>query len=165
MSEQIEPNQDEERMPKDDVASKATLDDLLCQPLGEDKLRPEWYDQEPVMVKRVGDTSYEMWATGTFGTTSPDGDRFKGHDSAHDWLIERNVTDDQGLVSVLRNEGDWYSDMNRWFELIVYKVVRKNGIDHMHELYSGDEIYDEFDAEVFVDMINNAIERDAEEEE
>ena len=143
--------------------STATLDDLLCQPLSEDKLRPEWYPQGPMMAKRVGDISYEVWANGTFRTRSPDGHYFKGHDSAHDWLYERNVTDDHNLTHVVESKAGWNTDINRWFELIVYKVVRKDGIDRMHEWYSGDEIYDEFDAEVFVDMINYAIARDAEE--
>ena len=113
----------------------------------------------------MGDISYEMWVTGTFRTRSPDGHYFKGHDSAYDWLSERNIADDDDLVDVLNSKAGWHSEMNRWFELIVYKVMRENGFDHMHELYSGDEIYHEFDAEVFVDMINNAIERDAEEVE
>ena len=143
--------------------SKATLADLLYYPVNKDRLLPEWYDQGPVIAKRVGDTSYEVWVNGTFGTTSPDDNRFKGNDSAYDWLYERNVTDDHNLTHVLESKAGWNTDMSKWFELIVYKVVSENGIDHMHELYSGDDIHDEFDAEVFIDMINNAIARDAQE--
>ena len=147
--------------------STATLADLLYLPLTEDKLRPEWYDQGPVMVKRVGDISYEVWANGTFGTTSPDGDRFKGNDSAHDWLDSRNIKSDADLEDVLNNKAGWDTDMNRWFELIVYKVVRKDDIDHMHEMNSGELgwINFEFNPEVFVDIINDVIASDAEESE
>ena len=147
--------------------STATLADLLYLPLTEDKLRPEWYDQGPVMVKRVGDISYEVWANGTFGTTSPDGDRFKGNDSAHDWLDSRNIKSDADLEDVLNNKAGWDTDMNRWFELIVFKAVRKDGIDQMHEMNSGELgwINFEFDPEVFVDIINDVIASDAEESE
>ena len=102
---------------------------------------------------------YEVWANGTFGTTSPDGNRFKGCDSAHDWLSERNVTDDHALEAVLNSEAGWDTDMNRWFELIVFDVV---GCVR-YESSTGDDIYYEFDAEVFVDSINNAIASDAQE--
>lgn len=129
------------------------------------KLLPEWYDQGPVMAKRVGDISYEVWVNGTFTTTSPNGDRFKGSDSAYDWLRERNITDDRGLEAVLRSEGGWYTHVNKWFELIVFRIVSRNGVDHLCEMYNGDEIYDRFDAEVFVDMINDAIASDAQEVE
>ena len=145
--------------------SRATLDDLLCQPLGEDKLLPEWYDQGAMMVKRVGDISYEVWANGTFATTSPDGNRFKGHDSAHDWLYERNITDDHNLQAVLNSKAGWDTDMSRWFELIVFRFVHRNGVDHMHEMYSGDDMHYEFNPKVFVDIINNAIASDAQEVE
>ncbi len=143
--------------------STATLDDLVCEPLGAGQLRPEWYHQGPVIEKRVGDRLYAVWANGTFSTTSPDGNRFKGCDSAHDWLSERNVTDDHALEAVLNSEAGWDTDMNRWFELIVFDVVEKDTLTYFHESSTGVDIYYEFDAEVFVDSINNAIASDAQE--
>ena len=140
------------------------MDDLVCKPLDAGKLLPEWYDQGAVIKKRVGDKSYEVWANGTFGTTSPGGDRFKGTDSAYDWLSERNVTDDHNLEAVLNSKAGWDTDMNRWFELIVYDIVEEDGIIHFYETDSGSDIHHEFDAKVFVDMINHAIAEDAKEE-
>ena len=147
--------------------SRATLDDLLCDPIADNRLRPEWYDQGPVIAKRVGDMSYEVWANGTFGTTSPGGDRFKGGDSAYDWLDSRNIKSDADLEDVLNNKAGWDTGMNRWFELIVFKVVSENGIDHMHEMNSGELgwIHFEFEPEVFVDIINDVIASDAQEVE
>lgn len=145
--------------------STATLDDLLFEPLSKDNLLPEWYDQEPVMAKRVGDISYEVWVNGTFSTISPDGHHFKGGGSAYNWLYERNVTDDHNLEAVLNSRAGWNTGMSKWFELIVFKVVSKNGFDHMHEMYSGDDLHYEFNPGVFVDMINDAIARDAQEVE
>ena len=49
--------------------------------------KAEWFDQQPLMTKRVGDTSYEIWANGTFACTAPNGDRFKHEESAEKWLI------------------------------------------------------------------------------
>lgn len=144
--------------------SKATLDDLLYQPLSEDRLLPEWYDHGPVIAKRVGDRSYEVWANGTFGAISPDGNRFKCSHSACEWLESRNIKDDDDLEDVLNNKAGWRTGASRWFELIVFRVVSRNGLDHMHEMYNGDDLHYEFNPEVFVDMINDAIARDTEDD-
>ena len=75
-------------------------------------------------------------------------------------MSERNIADDDDLEDVLNSRAGWDTDMNRWFELIVFNVVSENGFDHMHEMNSG-EIHYEFNPEVFVDMINDAIASDA----
>ena len=145
--------------------SRATLADLLCDPIADNRLRPEWYDQGPVIAKRVGDISYEVWANGTFGTISPDGNRFRGGHSAGDFLDRHNIKSDDDLEDVLNNKAGWRTSANRWFELIVFKVVKRKGFDHNHEYYVGEDVQYEFNAEVFVDIINNAIASDAEEVE
>ena len=144
--------------------STATLDDLVCEPLGAGQLRPEWYHQGPVIEKRVGDRLYAVWANGTFSTTSPDGNRFKGCDSAHDWLSERNVTDDHALEAVLSSEAGWDTDMSRWFQLFTFRIVSEGAVDRMLLTHTP-EIHYKFQPEVFVDMINDAIESDAQEVE
>ena len=144
--------------------STATLDDLVCEPLGAGQLRPEWYHQGPVIEKRVGDRLYAVWANGTFSTTSPDGNRFKGCDSAHGWLSERNVTDDHALEAVLSSEAGWDTDMSRWFQLFTFRIVSEGAVDRMLLTHTP-EIHYKFQPEVFVDMINDAIESDAQEVE
>ena len=144
--------------------STATLNDLLYQPLSEDKLLPEWYDHGVVISKRVGDRVYEVWANGIFSTTSPDGNRFKGCDSAHGWLSERNVTDDHALEAVLSSEAGWDTDMSRWFQLFTFRIVSEGAVDRMLLTHTP-EIHYKFQPEVFVDMINDAIESDAQEVE
>ena len=121
--------------------------------------KAEWFDQQPLMTKRVGDTSYEIWANGTFACTAPNGDRFKHHDSAEDWLVERGITNDEQLRAIQNGEMEgWSCDMNRWFELIVFKVED----NRMTELYCGEPFF-EWDEDYASTDIHEAIENDKEE--
>lgn len=119
----------------------------------------EWFDQQAMMTKQVGNISYEVWANGTFGCTAPNGDRFKGHMSATDWLVERGITNDEELHSIIMGEKEgWSCDMNRWFELIVFEVED----NRMTELYNGEPFF-EWDEETAKIIIEEAIENDKEE--
>ena len=122
----------------------------------------EWFDQGAMMTKQVGNISYEIWSNGTFACTSPDGDRFKGHDSAADWLVARGITNDEELLAMATDEKEgWTCDMNRWFELIVFEIQEKDGLNHMTELYCGEPFF-EWDEETAKIIIEEAIENDKE---
>ena len=149
---------------KTENESRATLDDLVCEPIADNMRLPEWYHQGAVIEKRVGGRSYEVWANGTFSTISPDGHYIKDHNSAMDWLEARNVKDDDDLECLLNSKAGWDTKMSRWFELIVWDESEEKGRTVLTEAYSG-EIHYEFNPEVFVDMINEAIARDAQEVE
>lgn len=128
-----------------------------------EKNRAEWFNQQPMMIKRVGGISYEIWSNGTFACTAPNGDRFKHHESATEWLVERGITNDEELSAMQNGEKEgWSCDMSRWFELIVFKVQEKHGLNHMTELYC-DDIFFEWDEDYASAVIHEAIERDKEE--
>jgi hypothetical protein len=127
--------------------------------MNEQRRRAEWFDQEPLVSKEANGLIYEVWANGTFATTSPDGDKFKGHDSAQAWLFERGITNDEQLNSVCNNEDGWETDMTRWFDLIVFTPHNEGWT----ELYYLEPEF-EYDEEGFKEWIDGAIEEDSTEE-
>lgn len=121
--------------------------------------KAEWFDQQALLTKRVGDMSYEIWSNGTFACTAPNGDRFKHHDSATDWLVERGITNDEELSAMQSGEKEgWDCDMNRWFELIVFKVEG----NLKTELYCGEPFF-EWDEHYASTVIQEAIKYNKEE--
>jgi len=124
-----------------------------------DRVSAEWFDQGPLVSKEANGLIYEVWANGTFSTTSPDGDRFKGHDSAEAWLVERGITNDEQLSVVCNSEDGWDTDLSRWFDLIVFTPYKNEG---WMELYCGEPDF-EYDLESFNAWIDEAISIDAKE--
>ena len=123
----------------------------------------EWFDNEPVVSKEANGRLYEVWANGLFSITSPEGDRFKGSNSATDWLVEHGVSNDADLEEVMDDESDWDLDASRWFDLIVFDIEMKDGIRHIQELYCGEPAF-EYDEESFNEWIDEAIAQDSEDE-
>ena len=128
--------------------------------MNEERRSAEWFNQGPLVSKEANGLTYEVWANGTFATTAPNGDRFKGHDSAQSWLIERGITNDEQLNNVLNNENGWETDMNRWFDLIVFEFVPVVG---WVESYCGEEPCYDYDEEGFNAWIDEAIKLDEKE--
>lgn len=128
-----------------------------------ERLNAEWYQQGPVVHKTVGNRSYEVWSNGTFQCYSPDDERWKSGDDATGWLVERGITNDQQLSDIVFGEQDgWTYAHNKWFELIVYEFVETDGLRHMFELYSGDDVAYEYDLDGFIAWIDDAIAQDKE---
>ena len=122
-----------------------------------DRVSAEWFDQGPLVSKEANGLLYEVWANGTFATTSPDGDRFKGHDSAEAWLVERGITNDEELSDVINERNGWTLYNSRWFDLIVFAPYKNEG---WMELYHGEPEF-EYDEEVFNAWIDEAVADDA----
>ena len=127
--------------------------------MNEQRRSAEWFDHGPLVSKEANGLIYEVWANGTFSTTAPNGDRFKGVNSAEEWLVSRGITDDEKLSIVYNNEGGWDTDLSRWFDLIVF--TPHNG--GWAELYCGEPEF-EYDEEGFNAWIDQAIAQDNEEE-
>ena len=128
----------------------------------------EWYDFGTLVSKEANGLLYEVIANGTFACTAPNGDRFKGDDSAEEWLVEHGITDDEQLNAMLDNASTpdsltmsffdgWEVGMNRWFDLIVYARHK----DGWMEIYHGDDPLYEYDEDLFNDIITEAIAKDA----
>ena len=126
--------------------------------MSDERRSAEWFDQGPLVSKEANGLIYEVWANGTFATTSPDGDRFKGHNSAEAWLFERGITNDEQLSVVCNSKDGWDTDMSRWFDLIVFTPHDGGWM----ELYCGDPDF-EYDEEGFNAWIDEAIQEDAKE--
>ncbi len=126
----------------------------------------EWFDNGPVVSKEANGRLYEVWANGLFSITSPEGDRFKGSNSATDWLVEHGVSNDADLKEVMDDESDWDLDASRWFDLIVFDIEMKDGIRHARELYCGEPTfyYDEDDFNAWIDEAIAQDLKDGEEE-
>ena len=131
--------------------------------MSDERRKAEWFNQGSVASKEANGLCYEVWANGTFACTAPNGDRFKSHNSALTWLTERGITNDEQLNGILNSENGWDTDMNRWFELIVFDVVKKDGLNHCSESYSDDNVCYDYDDERFNTWIDEAIESDARE--
>jgi len=128
--------------------------------MNEERLSAEWYQQGPVASKTVGHRLYEVWANGTFQCYSPDGEGWKSGDDATDWLVERGITNDKELNSIVFGEQDgWRYAHNKWFELVVFEFVENGGLRHM---YSSDDVDYEYDLDGFMIWIDEAIARDKE---
>ena len=121
--------------------------------------RAEWFDQGPLVSKEANGRMYDVWANGMFSITSPEGDRFKGHNSATAWLVEHGVNNDADLEEVMDDESDWDLDESRWFDLIVFDVEMKDGIRHTQELYCGEPAF-EYDEVCFNEWIDIMIAQD-----
>tara|TARA_Y100000004_G_scaffold182206_1_gene228699 strand:- start:102 stop:644 length:543 start_codon:yes stop_codon:yes gene_type:complete len=126
----------------------------------------EWFDNGPVVSKEANGRLYEVWANGLFSITSPEGDRFKGSNSATNWLVEHGVSNDADLEEVMDDESDWDLDASRWFDLIVFDIEMKDGIRHARELYCGEPTfhYDEDDFNAWIDEAIAQDLKDGEEE-
>ena len=131
-----------------------------------------WFDQGPLATKDANGLRYEVWANGTFRTTSPDGDYFKGHDNAIQYLESNGITNDDELKKVLNSEEGWHTDMTRWFDLIVLKNLEPRWRGEGDEKYpplwqevSCGEPTFEYDEKGFEVWIDEEIKKDAEAED
>ena len=121
-----------------------------------------WFDSGPLATKDANGLRYEVWANGTFRTTSPDGDYFKGQDNATQYLESNGITNDDELNKVLNSEEGWHTDMTRWFDLIVFKQTKNPPT--WQEVYCGEPAF-EYDKACFEEWIDLAIKKDAEAED
>jgi len=128
--------------------------------MNEQRRSAEWFDHAPLVSKEANGLLYEVWANGAFATTAPNGDRFKGINSAEEWLVSHGITDDEKLSVVCNSEDGWNTNMSRWFDLIVFTPHNEGWI----ELYCGEPDF-EYDEEGFNAWIDEAIEQDNREEE
>ena len=126
-----------------------------------------WFDTGPVAIKRNNEYSYEIWATGDFVTTAPNGDRWKDRDSSASgriqWLEERGIKDDEALHRIMNNEDGWDTYYTRWFELVIFEekeasvpILGREDYPVRVEIGSGD-IAHEYDKECFEEWLDLAI--------
>ena len=88
----------------------------------ENRNHAEWFVVGPVVEKRVGNLSFEVWANGRFCIRAPNDDYFKSDThSAESWLIEHGINNDEELSKAMNNEDGWELINNRWYELIVFE--------------------------------------------
>jgi len=112
----------------------------------------EWFDVGPVVKKRVGNLSFEVWANGRFCIRAPNDDYFKSDTrSAESWLIEHGINNDEELSKAKNDEDGWELINNRWYELIVFEE-KENGI--FNEVWSGSDVVFEYDKESFQEWID-----------
>lgn len=130
------------------------------------RLSAEWYQQGPLVSKEVGNRLYEVWSNGTFQCYAPNGERWKSGDDATAWLVERGITNDQELNDIVFGEKNgWRYAHNKWFELIVFEFVEKDGLKHCFESSCGfGDVAYEYDEDAFNAWIDQAIAQDKEEE-
>ncbi len=130
----------------------------------EQRRSAEWFEQGVLVSKVSGNRLYEVWSNGIFQCSAPNGERWNSGNDATDWLVERGITNDQELMDIVFEEKDgWQYTHSKWFELIVFHFTEVDGMKHCSVMYSGDIDF-EYDEETFNAWIDEAIEKDNEEE-